>query len=123
MDPAVVIADEPTSALDVSVQASVIELLRELIGELGFGCVLISHDLAVVGAVADDIVVLKSGRIAEFGPSQTVLTTPKTAYTQQLVASVPVPDPVLQQRRRAKRLAALADSQSSRQTDEVGAVS
>ena len=122
LDPAVVIADEPTSALDVSVQASVIELLRELIRELGFGCVLISHDLAVVAAVADDIVVLKSGRIAESGHSQTVLTTPKTAYTQQLVASVPVPDPVLQQRRRSKRHAALTDAQSRRQADEVGAV-
>ncbi len=104
MNPALVIADEPTSALDVSVQAHVIELLRELIGELGFGCVLISHDLGVVATIADDIVVLQSGSVAESGRARDVLTNPASPYTQQLVASVPVPDPVIQRRRRSERL-------------------
>ncbi|MFS0897257.1 dipeptide ABC transporter ATP-binding protein [Mycolicibacterium litorale] len=109
MDPALVIADEPTSALDVSVQAHVVELLRELIGELGFGCVLITHDLGVVATVADDIVVLQSGSVAEAGRARDVLTRPQSSYTQQLVASVPVPDPVVQRRRRSERLVGAAN--------------
>lgn len=118
LDPALVIADEPTSALDVSVQARVVELLRELMGELGFACVLITHDLGVVATVADDIVVLQAGRIAESGSAPAVLGNPENAYTQQLVASVPVPDPVVQRRRRAELLETLV----GRQRDRVGAV-
>jgi peptide/nickel transport system ATP-binding protein len=106
LEPDLVIADEPTSALDVSVQARVLELFAELHDRLGFACLFISHDLAVVDQVADRIAVLHRGRVVEEGCPETVLRRPVDPYTQRLVASVPVPDPVEQARRREARLSA-----------------
>ncbi|WP_227994704.1 dipeptide ABC transporter ATP-binding protein [Luteimicrobium xylanilyticum] len=106
LEPDLVIADEPTSALDVSVQARVLELFADLHARLGFACLFISHDLAVVDQVADRIAVLHRGRVVEEGSPATVLRRPEDPYTQRLVASVPVPDPVEQARRRTERLAA-----------------
>jgi ABC-type glutathione transport system ATPase component len=105
LNPALVIADEPTSALDVSVQARVLRLLRELQAEHGFACLFISHDLAVVEELSDRIAVLQSGRLVECGPTEQVLNRPAEAYTARLIAAVPVPDPVEQERRREQRLA------------------
>jgi peptide/nickel transport system ATP-binding protein len=106
LDPKLLIADEPTSALDVSVQARVLELFADLQADLGFACLFISHDLAVIDAVADRVVVLRHGLVREQGTTVQVLTDPKDDYTKRLLASLPVPDPVAQRARRAAWVAA-----------------
>jgi peptide/nickel transport system ATP-binding protein len=107
--PKLLIADEPTSALDVSVQARVLELFLELQQDLGFASLFISHDLAVVGALSDRIAVLYRGDLVEEGTAAQVLGAPQHPYTQRLLASLPVPDPVEQAERR-RRLAELEES-------------
>ncbi len=102
LDPELLIADEPTSALDVSVQARVLDLFDELHRELGFACLFISHDLAVVDMLADRIAVLYRGKLVEEGTGDEVLGSPKDPYTQRLLASLPVPDPIEQATRRAE---------------------
>ena len=102
LDPKLLIADEPTSALDVSVQAKVLELFVQLQAELGFACLFISHDLAVIDAVSDRIIVLQQGTIREQGTTAQVLGSPRDAYTQELLAALPVPDPVEQRLRRER---------------------
>jgi peptide/nickel transport system ATP-binding protein len=87
--PELLVCDEITSALDVSVQASVLELLQELRAELGLSLLFISHDLAVVGTIADDVLVLESGRVRETGPTDRVLSSPQDDYTQRLLAAAP----------------------------------
>ncbi|HEY0542961.1 MAG TPA: ABC transporter ATP-binding protein [Actinoallomurus sp.] len=103
LDPQLVIADEPTSALDVSVQAAVLEVFLELQERLGFACLFITHDLAVVGRVSDRVAVMNAGRVVEEGPRDDVLFDSREEYTRRLVTSAPVPDPVEQRRRRAER--------------------
>ena len=105
LDPRLVIADEPTSALDVSVQAVVLDLLRALQAELGFACLFVSHDLAVVDSIAARTVVLNGGRVVESGPTEQVLARPREDYTRRLVMAVPVPDPAVQAARRERRRA------------------
>jgi peptide/nickel transport system ATP-binding protein len=100
LEPKLLIADEPTSALDVSVQARVLELFAELQREFGFAALFISHDLAVVDLLADRIAVLYQGRLVEEGSGSAVLGSPQHPYTKRLLASLPVPDPVEQERRR-----------------------
>jgi len=102
LSPKLVIADEPTSALDVSVQAKVLELFAKLQREFGFACLFITHDLAVVDQVANRVLVMHQGKIVEQGPARSVLTNPQHAYTQRLVASSPIANPIVQ---RAKRSA------------------
>ncbi|MCW2577093.1 MAG: Glutathione import ATP-binding protein gsiA [Modestobacter sp.] len=102
LDPELLIADEPTSALDVSVQARVLELFDELQKELGFAALFISHDLAVVDLLADKIAVLYRGELVEEGTGAEVLGSPQHPYTQRLLASLPVPDPDEQARRRTR---------------------
>jgi peptide/nickel transport system ATP-binding protein len=86
--PDVLIADEPTTALDVTVQARILQLLRTLADD-GRGVLLISHDLAVVSRVADDVVVMHNGRVVEQGPVAEVIHNPTHDYTRKLVAAVP----------------------------------
>ncbi|MFC8923752.1 dipeptide ABC transporter ATP-binding protein [Cellulosimicrobium sp. NPDC057127] len=100
LDPELLVADEPTSALDVSVQARVLELFAELQRELGFASLFVSHDLAVVDLLSDRIAVLYRGRLVEEGTGEEVLGNPREEYTQRLLASLPVPDPVAQAERR-----------------------
>ncbi|PKV94971.1 peptide/nickel transport system ATP-binding protein [Amycolatopsis echigonensis] len=100
LGPKLLIADEPTSALDVSVQAAVLEVFRRLHHEFGFGCLFVSHDLAVVDSLCDRVAVLRAGELVEEGPAETVLRTPEHPYTQALLLSSPVPDPQLQRSRR-----------------------
>ncbi|MFV0372593.1 dipeptide ABC transporter ATP-binding protein [Microbacterium sp.] len=103
LDPALLIADEPTSALDVSVQARVLDLLADLQERYGFAMLFITHDLAVVDLLAHRVAVLHHGAIAEQGPTARVLGDPHDDYTRRLIASLPVPDPVAQEHRRARR--------------------
>ncbi|MEV0839807.1 ABC transporter ATP-binding protein [Actinocatenispora sera] len=105
LDPRLLVADEPTSALDVSVQQAVLEVIAELQAELGFACLFVSHDLAVVQRFAARVVVLRAGRIEEQGRTGATLLHPETDYTRRLLAAVPVPDPAVQRRRRAARQA------------------
>lgn len=100
LEPTLLVADEPTSALDVSVQAKVLELFAELQREFGFAALFISHDLAVVDMLSDRIAVLHHGVLVEEGTSAQVLGAPQHPYTQRLLASLPVPDPVEQAARR-----------------------
>ncbi|MFJ6569378.1 dipeptide ABC transporter ATP-binding protein [Streptomyces sp. NPDC091292] len=115
LEPRLLVADEPTSALDVSVQEAVLEVITELQGELGFACLFVSHDLAVVQHFAQRVVVMRAGRIEEQGPTGTTLLRPETDYTRRLLAAVPVPDPVVQRGRRAERLATLAAGRTEAQ--------
>ena len=108
LDPALLIADEPTSALDVSVQARVLDVFRELQERLGFACLFVTHDLAVVDTLCDRVVVLHQGRVAEQGTCDAILRAPEDPYTRRLIQAAPVPDPEEQALRRAARQAALA---------------
>src|SRR5690348_1994113 len=88
-DPKLLIADEPTTALDVTVQAEILELMRDLRGKFDSAIVLITHDMGVVADMADKIVVMKDGWIVEAGDVVSVFTKPQHPYTQQLLAAVP----------------------------------
>lgn len=115
LEPRLLVADEPTSALDVSVQEAVLEVISELQDELGFACLFVSHDLAVVQHFAQRVVVMRAGRIEEQGATGATLLHPETDYTRRLLAAVPVPDPVIQRGRRAERLATLAAGRTEAQ--------
>ena len=93
LKPSLLIADEPTSALDVSVQAKVLELFKRLQAEIGFACLFITHDLAVVDMLADRVMVMHKGRIVEHGDTEDIMQHPQDPYTRKLLASLPVPDP------------------------------
>ncbi len=97
-DPAVIIADEPVSALDVSVRAQILRLMADLRRDKGLAYLFITHDLGVVRALADRVVVMLGGQVVESGDADTVLEHPGHAYTQRLLAATPVPDPRRQQR-------------------------
>jgi peptide/nickel transport system ATP-binding protein len=87
--PRLLIADEPTTALDVTVQAQILTLLAQLQREYGLAMLFISHDLAVVGRVANRVAVMRAGEIVETGPVRGVLTRPRHEYTRSLLAAVP----------------------------------
>ena len=88
-DPAVLLADEPTTALDVTVQAGILHLLRELVDEEGLAVLFVTHDLGVMSAIADEVSIMRAGRIVETGPRSRVFTAPEHEYTRQLLAALP----------------------------------
>jgi microcin C transport system ATP-binding protein len=87
LEPKFLILDEPTSALDVSVQAQIVDLLRDLQKKHKLAYLFISHDLKVVRALANSIIVLRHGKVVEKGPARTVFANPKTDYTKALLAA------------------------------------
>ena len=91
--PKVIVADESVSALDVSVQAQVLDLLRELQEEVGLAYLFISHDMAVIDQVADRVAVMNLGQMVETGTREQVLRNPSHPYTRRLLSAVPIPDP------------------------------
>ena len=100
LEPDVLIADEPVSALDVSVQASILNLLRDLQRDMGFSCLFITHDLATVEFLCDRVAVMYLGKIVETADRAEVFRNPQHPYTQALLSAAVVPDPEIQRRRR-----------------------
>ncbi len=92
LNPALLVADEPVSALDVSVQAQILNLIRDLSEARGMAVLLVAHDLAVVNYVCQRVLIMYKGRVVEEGPAQEVFKNPRHPYTQLLKASVPDPD-------------------------------
>ncbi|MEK8050934.1 ABC transporter ATP-binding protein [Ideonella sp. DXS22W] len=89
LEPRLLICDEPTTALDVTTQAQILTLIRELQQRRGTAVLFITHDFGVVAEIADDVVVMQTGRIVEAGPAAQVLRAPQHAYTRQLLAAIP----------------------------------
>jgi peptide/nickel transport system ATP-binding protein len=92
LEPDFIVADEIVSGLDVSTQAHILLLLRELRARLGLTMVFISHDLSVVRVLCDDVAILQSGEVVEYGPVARIFNSPQHPYTQQLLSAIPLPD-------------------------------
>ncbi len=93
MEPETIVADEPLSMLDVSIRAGILDLLKGLQQQRHFSCVYVSHDLSILGNVADRLLVMYLGQAMEIGPVEEVIRRPKHPYTRALIGAVPVPDP------------------------------
>ncbi|MEJ1160915.1 ABC transporter ATP-binding protein [Prosthecomicrobium sp. N25] len=99
LNPKILVLDEPVSALDVSVRAQVLNLIAELQAEFGLAYVFISHDLSVVKHIADDVLVMYLGRVAEIGPRDDIFRNPRHPYTRALLSATPVADPAARKER------------------------
>lgn len=99
VNPKLIIGDEPVSALDVSIQAQIINLLKDLQIEFGLTYIIIAHDLSVISHIADDVAVMYLGKIVELGSVKELYSTPLHPYTEALLSAVPVPDPAVKKTR------------------------
>ncbi|NKB55143.1 MAG: dipeptide ABC transporter ATP-binding protein [Alphaproteobacteria bacterium] len=99
LNPRLIIGDEPVSALDVSIQAQVINLLKDLQEEFKLSYLFIAHDLAVVEHISDYIAVMYLGRIVEYTDKKTLFTSPQHPYTEALLSAVPIPDPTIKRKK------------------------
>ena len=113
-NPKLVIADEPTTALDVTIEAQILELLKDLQNEFGMAIMYISHDLAVVGGVADEIIVMYLGLVMEHASAEQLFENPRHPYTQALLRSIPTIDGTLE------RLATIQGAMPSPFTEHMG---
>jgi oligopeptide transport system ATP-binding protein len=126
VEPDVLVCDEPVSSLDVSVQAQILQLLRDMQSRLGLTILFVAHDLAVIQQVCSDVAVLAEGHIVEQGRTRAVLSRPQHPYTRSLVNAVPVPDPVVarerarERRRGEARVAETRDEPAASRTAAVG---
>ena len=107
LNPRLIVCDEPVSALDVSIQAQILNLLKDLQRDLGLAYLFVAHDLAVVRTMSDQIAVMNRGKIVEMGKAEEVYSNPQEDYTKALLAAVPVPDPrrMRERKRERRRLA------------------
>ncbi|HET7045213.1 MAG TPA: ATP-binding cassette domain-containing protein [Gaiellaceae bacterium] len=103
LNPKLIVCDEPVSALDVSIQAQILNLLKDLQRDFGLTYLFIAHDLAVVRAMSDRIAVMNRGQLVEIGEAEQVYTRPENEYTKALLAAVPVPDPRRMKERKQER--------------------
>jgi len=103
LNPKLIVCDEPVSALDVSIQAQIINLLKDLQHDFGLTYLFIAHDLAVVRSMSDRIAVMNKGQIVELGPAEQVYTNPQEDYTKALLSAVPIPDPRKMKERKVER--------------------
>jgi oligopeptide transport system ATP-binding protein len=103
LNPKLIVCDEPVSALDVSIQAQILNLLKDLQRDFGLTYLFISHDLGVVRTMSDEIAVMNKGELVEVGPAEQVYSQPKHEYTKALFTAVPVADPRRQRERKAER--------------------
>jgi oligopeptide transport system ATP-binding protein len=113
LNPKLIVCDEPVSALDVSIQAQILNLLKDLQRDFGLTYLFISHDLAVVRTMSDRIAVMNQGKLVEIGTAEQVYHEPKDEYTKALFAAVPVPDPQRQRERKAERARLRREARSS----------
>jgi oligopeptide transport system ATP-binding protein len=103
LSPKLIVCDEPVSALDVSIQAQILNLLKDLQQDFGLTYLFIAHDLAVVRGMSDRIAVMNRGQLVEIGPAEEVYSNPQDDYTKALLSAVPVPDPRAMKERKAAR--------------------
>jgi peptide/nickel transport system ATP-binding protein len=103
LNPRLIVCDEPVSALDVSIQAQILNLLKDLQRDLGLSYLFVAHDLAVVRTMSDRIAVMNKGKLVEIGRAEDVYTNPQEDYTKALLAAVPVPDPRRMRERKRER--------------------
>ncbi|MBA3246420.1 MAG: ABC transporter ATP-binding protein [Actinobacteria bacterium] len=103
LSPKLIVCDEPVSALDVSIQAQILNLLKDLQQDFGLTYLFIAHDLAVVRSMSDRIAVMNKGKLIEIGPAEEVYASPREDYTKALLSAVPIPDPRAMKERKAAR--------------------
>jgi oligopeptide transport system ATP-binding protein len=103
LNPKLIVCDEPVSALDVSIQAQILNLLKDLQHDFGLTYLFVAHDLAVVRSMSDRIAVMNRGKLVELGPAEEVYTNPQDDYTKALLAAVPIPDPRRMKERKVER--------------------
>jgi oligopeptide transport system ATP-binding protein len=103
LSPKLIVCDEPVSALDVSIQAQILNLLKDLQHDFALTYLFIAHDLAVVRSMSDRIAVMNKGVLVEIGPAEELYTAPKDDYTKALLSAVPIPDPRAMKERKAAR--------------------